>query len=394
MEMRIVVPDAASADTLRIRRPAARAVPAGHPAALEALGGRGRRPPALHGGRASSGGAGEVTGASRVRDFARSPQGRLVLGVGSGALGLALAALAARHYAESSWPLSRGHPALLTAAGLLFLVAYAFKAYGWGRLFRPSERPQPLALAAANGGAAVGGVVLPGRFDEVIRVAIVRRYPGCRAGVRTLCLSLFMLGLIDAVALAPLAFAASFPSNSVVVRIGMAVVAAAGIAAAVFIVLLPRLAATPRLLRFRAGRWLSPRTTTFRSASEAWALVSACWIVRALALFFLLGALGVGYSFTLALLFLCAGAAAAALPVGPAGTVVQVGAGAAMLVASGVDTSQAVAVALSVGALGVLCGGAILLFAVIWRACLCLAPVRAAKMWKGPASGPFLSQRT
>jgi hypothetical protein len=36
-----------------------------------------------------------------------------------------------------------------------------------------------------------------------------------------------------------------------------------------------------------------------------------------------------------------------------------------MLVASGVGTSQAVAVALSVGALGVLCGGAILLFAVI-----------------------------
>jgi uncharacterized membrane protein YbhN (UPF0104 family) len=319
-----------------------------------------------------------MTRAALVRDFARSRRGKLAIGVGSGTLGLALAALTARHYAESSWPLSHGHPALLTTAGLLFLVAYGFKAYGWGRLFRPSERPQPLALAAANGGAAVGGVVLPGRFDEVIRVAIVRRYPGCPAGVRTLCLSLFMLGLIDSVALAPLAFAASFPYHSVVVSIGLAIVAGAGIAAAAFIVALPRLAATRQLLRFRAGRWLSSRTTTFRGASEAWALVSACWIVRALALFLLLGALGVGYSFTLALLFLCAGAAAAALPVGPAGTVVQVGAGAAMLVASGVGTSQAVAVALSVGALGVLCGGAILLFAVIWRACIWFAPAHPA----------------
>jgi hypothetical protein len=64
-----------------------------------------------------------------------------------------------------------------------------------------------LALAAGNGGAALIGVVLPGRFDDAMRVAVVRRYPGCRASVRALCLSLVMLGLIDSAALAPLAFA-------------------------------------------------------------------------------------------------------------------------------------------------------------------------------------------
>jgi hypothetical protein len=54
--------------------------------------------------------------------------------------------------------------------------------------------------------------VLPGRFDDAMRVAVVRRYPGCPAGVRALCLSLVMLGLIDSVALAPLAaVAAAFP---------------------------------------------------------------------------------------------------------------------------------------------------------------------------------------
>jgi hypothetical protein len=78
------------------------------------------------------------------------------------------------------------------------------------------------------------------------------------------------------------------------------------------------------------------------------------------------------------LLFLCAGAAAAALPVGPAGAATQVGAGGAALIASGVGASQALAVAISVGALGILSGGAILLFAVAWRTGLSRVRARAA----------------
>ena len=135
----------------------------------------------------------------------RSRRGRWVLAAGPGAFAIALALLAARHFATTSWPLSSGQPGLLVAAGLLLLLAQALKAYGWGRLFTPDERPKPLALAAGNGGAALIGVVLPGRFDDAMRVAVVRRYPGCPAGVRALCLSLVMLGLIDAAALAPLA---------------------------------------------------------------------------------------------------------------------------------------------------------------------------------------------
>jgi hypothetical protein len=130
-------------------------------------------------------------------------------------------------------------------------------------------------------------------------------------------------------------------------------------------------------LRFRLGRWLSPRTTSRRAAAQAWALVSACWLVRAIALFLVLGTLGVGFSFPLALLFLCAGAAAAALPVGPAGAATQVGASGAALIASGVGASQALGVAISVGALGVFSGAAILLLAVAWRTGLALVPTRA-----------------
>ena len=308
----------------------------------------------------------------------RSRRGRWVLAAGSGALVLVLALLAARHFAPTSWPLTKGDPGVLMAAGILLLLAQALKAYGWGRLFTPGERPKVLALAAGNGGAALIGVVLPGRFDDAMRVAVVRRYPSCPAGVRVLCLSLVMLGLIDSAALAPLAFAAAvFPGAGTAMRAGLAVVAVAGVAAAAVILALPRLAASRGALRFRLGRWLSPRTTSRRAAAQAWALVSACWLVRAIALFLVLGTLGVGFSFPLALLFLCAGAAAAALPVGPAGAATQVGASGAALIASGVGASQALGVAISVGALGVFSGAAILLLAVAWRTGLALVPTRA-----------------
>jgi uncharacterized membrane protein YbhN (UPF0104 family) len=309
----------------------------------------------------------------------RSQLAQWTLGLGSGAVVIVLGLLAARHFATTSWPLSNGRPGLLVAGGLLLVFAQALKAYGWGRLFTPDERPKPLALAAGNGGAALISVVLPGRFDDAMRIAIVRRYPPCPCGVRALCLSLVMLGLIDSAALAPLALAAAVSGGAGTgARAGLLVVAVAGVAAATVVVALPRLVGSGRSSRFRLGRWLSPRTTSLWRASQAWALVSACWLVRAVALFVLLGALGVGYSFPLALLFLCAGAAAAALPIGPAGTATQVGAGAAALLGSGVGASQALSVAVSIGALGVLAGTAVLLFAVFWRTGLSLTPVRAA----------------
>jgi len=200
----------------------------------------------------------------------RSRKGRWAVAVGYSTVAIGLALLAARHFATTYWPLSDGEPGVLVAAGLLLLGAQALKAFGWGRLFSQEERPTPLALAAGNGGAALIGVVLPGRFDDAMRIAVVRRYPGCPAGVRALALSLVMLGLIDSAALAPLAaVGAAFPGAGVGARAGLALVALGGIAAAAVIVALPRLAASRRALRFRLGRWLSPRTTSLRRASEA-----------------------------------------------------------------------------------------------------------------------------
>jgi hypothetical protein len=287
----------------------------------------------------------------------------------------ALAFMAARRFAAAPWPLSRGNPGLLVAAGGLSVLGYAFKAYGWERLFAADERPKPLALVAALGGASVTALALPGRLDDVVRIAIVRRFRDCPAGVRALCLSLFMLGLIDAVALAPFALAAALlPGHAIAVRVGLLLLAGVGVIAAVVIVAMPGMATSRLVLRFRLGRWLRPRTTPLRDSLEAFALVSACWLSRIVGLFLLLGALGVGFSVTLALLFLCASSAAAALPVGPGGTATQAGAGAAVLIASGVGASEALAVAIASQALGLLVGGAIFLAATAWRTGVRLSP--------------------
>jgi lysylphosphatidylglycerol synthase-like protein len=298
------------------------------------------------------------------------------IAVGSGVLALAVTALAARSFAGTSVPLSNGAPSLLVAVCLLLLVGYALKVLAWRRLFTVEERPHALALVAATAGASIAGLVLPGRVSDLLRIAIVRRSPSCPAGVRSLCLSLVMLGLIDSAALAPFALAAAIlPGYDVGLRFGLALVAVGGIVAAALIVVLPRLAANRKLLRYRVGRWLSPRTSSLRNASAIAALLSVGWVFRAAAAMLLLSALGVGFSFSLAVLFLCAGKAAAALPGG------QAGAGGAVLIASGVGGARALDVAVSGQALAVLCGVAMLAFAAVW---LIAARLMAANALRRP----------
>jgi hypothetical protein len=127
------------------------------------------------------------------------------------------------------------------------------------------------------------------------------------------------------------------------------------------------------VLRFRLGRWVKPRTTSLGTASQALALVAGCWLVRTLAVFLLLGGLGIGFSLPRALLFVCAGAAAAALPIGPAGAATQIGAAGASLVAAGVGTEPAFGAAVSMGALGVLSGTFVMVLALAWTSGAALA---------------------
>jgi uncharacterized membrane protein YbhN (UPF0104 family) len=309
----------------------------------------------------------------------RSTKGKIVLNVGTAVIAVGIAFLAARHFAAAGWPLADANLTLVAAAGALFVLAYAFKAAGWERLFAPAERPGPLALAAAGGAACVSGAALPGRFDDVVRVAVVRRWPGPESRVGTVCFSLFMLGLVDTAALMPLASSAAASGEmSTSVRAAMAVVAFAGVGAAVVIGVLPRLVASGRLIRFRLARWLGERTTCPRDAWKAWLLVLASWLTRALALFLLLAALNVTLSFGLALAFLCAAAATGALPVAPAGAATQAGAGAAILIASGVGTSEAISFAIAAQALLIVAGAAVLVFAALWQGGRHLRLARAA----------------
>lgn len=310
--------------------------------------------------------------------WCRSPKGRLVLNVGSALIAIGIAVLAARHFAAAGWPLANANLKLVAAAGVLFVLAYAFKAFGWERLFTPAERPSALTLAAGCGAASVTGAALPGRVDDVVRVAVVRRWAS-QSGVGTVCFSLFMLGLVDTAALMPLASSAAAAEDmSVGVRAAMGVVAFAGFGAAVVIAVLPRLLASGRLLRFRLARWLGERTTCPRDAWKAWLLVLASWLTRAVALFLLLAALNVTISFGLAMAFLCAAAASGALPVAPAGAATQAGAGAAILVAGGIGASQAIAFAVAAQALLIAAGAAVLLFAALCRGGRHLRVTRAA----------------
>ena len=104
----------------------------------------------------------------------------------NGGLGLGLLAVAffsAKHFIRGGWPLHDADPILVGAAAFLFLIAYAFKAWGWQRLFNEHERPGADALAFAGGAACVGGIAMPGRVDDAIRIACVRRFPGTRASL-------------------------------------------------------------------------------------------------------------------------------------------------------------------------------------------------------------------
>ena len=281
---------------------------------------------------------------------------------------LAVGSLVARHFARAGWPLHQANVWLVLLAALIFLAAYAAKAWGWQRLFHSSERPAVLTLAAAGGAASVGGIALPGRCDDVIRLAVLRRCRRRRASIGAGLLSIFLLGLLDSAALAPLAYLAALVGGvEGWLRVGLLSVAAAGVVAAGVVLWLRTLAGHRLVARFRIARFVGEHATGRREAVHAWLAVAASWALRALAVFVLLAALGLGTDFSLALAFVCASSASAVLPVAPAGAAVQAGAGAAILIASGMRTDDAVAFGVAAQALVIASGAAFVLALGAWH---------------------------
>jgi uncharacterized membrane protein YbhN (UPF0104 family) len=315
----------------------------------------------------------------RLLGLARSRKIRIALNAGSSVLVAVVVFFTVRHFVTHGWPLHHANVFLVLVAAAMFLVAYGFKALGWSRLFSRDERPSPLELAAAGGAAAVTGIALPGRFDEAVRIGMVRRFRGKRTGIGALCLSLLLLGLIDSAALSPIAgIAAGVSGANGWILAGLIVVSVAGVAAAALVLALPRLSRTSRLVRFRVARWVQEHCACPQEAIRAWLFVTVSWLLRGIALFVLLHAVQMdnGRTMVLAIAFLCASAASAALPIAPAGAATQAGAGAAILIASGVHSSDALAFSVAAQALAILAGGAIAVAAIAWHARRRFVPVR------------------
>ena len=223
--------------------------------------------------------------------LARSRKLRFALNGGSMIAVAVVIALTTRHFVKHGWPLHHANVFLVLVAAGIFLAAYGFKAVGWSRLFSREERPSPLELAAAGGAAAVTGIALPGRFDEAVRIGMVRRFRGKRTGIGALCLSLLLLGLIDSAALSPIAgIAAGVSGASGWILAGLIIVSVAGVAAAALVLALPRLSRTSRLVRFRLARWVQENCACPKEACRAWGFVTVSWLLRCVALFVLLHA--------------------------------------------------------------------------------------------------------
>jgi uncharacterized membrane protein YbhN (UPF0104 family) len=309
-----------------------------------------------------------------VRRLLANKKAQFLLNGGLGLLLLGVSVVSARHFMHQGWPLHHANPWLVGAAALLFLIAYAFKAWGWQRLFHEEVRPGAGALAFAGGAACVGGIALPGRLDDAVRIACVRRFPGTRAGIGTVGLSLIILGMLDNVALAPMASVAAADARSWSVRAGFALVAAGGVAAAVVVAMVPKFSRIRLVMKYRIGRWLSEHTQCRRESIAALLLISISWTLRGTAVFLLLQALSLKGSYILALGFVCASAASAALPVGPAGAAMQAGAGATLLALNGVPKADAVAFSVAAQALVVVTGAAVILLVAAWQVLLRVRP--------------------
>ena len=170
-----------------------------------------------------------------------------------------------------------------------------------------------LTLAAAGGAASVGGLALPGRCDEVIRVAVVRRCRRRRTStLGAVALSLFLLGLPDSAAMTPLASVShsASPASRAGSRPASSSLRPLDSLRLPPVFALPRLSAAESSL---ASAWPGGCASTPRRPVRRHGRGSASRCrgrFAPLAIFVPLAALGLGNNFALALAFVCASAAA------------------------------------------------------------------------------------
>ena len=279
---------------------------------------------------------------------------RLVGGVAFCLISLAACALLGRKLTHTSWPLQGAQVSLVLAAAAAYLASFGFRGVGWHHLFPSRERPGRARCVAACGAAAASGSVLPFRLDYVVKISALRRLGGVRVGLGTIGLSLVVLGLVDAVAMLPLAVSALVTSNALV-RVPLIVVVVFCLGCLAILALGKRTTELPLVHRSRRVEMLFQRvaedTRLSRSTLAAAVFLFCCWSSRALGSTVLLSALGVSFSPRLALVVLCISAAASLVPLTAGGAVAGIGTSAGVLVLLGVPHQTAVNFALASGLL-------------------------------------------
>src|SRR5437867_1416199 len=150
-------------------------------------------------------------------EIGRIPYGWKKVGGGIAFCSLALGAsfLLARHLTSASWPLQNADVTLVFLAGAAYLASFGFRALGWQRVFPSSQRPDCARCLAACGASAASGTVLPFRLDYLVKISMLHRLRGVTLGLDTIVLSIVTLGMVDAVAMLPLAIVAISTSGAV-----------------------------------------------------------------------------------------------------------------------------------------------------------------------------------
>jgi hypothetical protein len=261
-------------------------------------------------------------------------------------------ALVARRLSDASWPLEGAHAPLVFLAGCSYLAGFGFRAFGWHQLFPSRERPDGARCLAACGAAAASGVVLPFRLDYVVKISTLRRLGGVTVGLETIAVSIVALGMVDAVAMLPLAVSALATSGPVL-RAPLIVVVLFCIGCLGILTLGQRVARLPLVSRcdrlHTVYRRVADSTRFSPPTLVAGLLLLCCWTSRALGSTLLLSALGVRFSPTLALVVLCMSGATSILPITAGGAVAGMGTTAGVLLALGVSRGVAVNFALAAG---------------------------------------------
>ena len=193
--------------------------------------------------------------------------------------------LVARHLTDASWPLDGARVSLVFLAGALYLASFGFRAFGWQQLFPSRERPDGARCLASCGAAAASGVVLPFRLDYVVKIFTLRRLGGVTLGLKTIGVSIVALGMVDAVAMLPLA-AYALAVSGPVLRAPMVVVVLFCIGCLVILTLGQRVSRLPligRSDRLHAVYRRVAGTTRFsRPTLVAGLLLLGCWTSPAL----------------------------------------------------------------------------------------------------------------